>query len=135
MAGAWQVLHKNPISAGGTQQLVCDTSRKASASNRCSSSALPGITHFSPSGIAPGTTHFGCGVTQLAATWVLGHPDAHQLPTSLSGIFPTRTLFALCVSITRSQLEDTSRISAAVSQSQAPFLQQDHAYRDRAYFL
>lgn len=104
MAGARRVLHKNPISAGGTQQLLCDTSqkkkKKALASNRCSSSALPGITHFSPPGIAPGTTHFGCGVTQMPTSSppvsVGVSPPGPSLPSayqSLSHSFRTRPEF------------------------------------------
>lgn len=74
--------------------------KKALASNRCSSSALPGITHFSPPGIAPGTTHFGCGVTQMPTSSppvsVGVSPPGPSLPSayqSLSHSFRTRPEF------------------------------------------
>ena len=111
-ARAWHTLWKNPISAGGLQQPVCDTG-KAMVSNGDSRSDLPGLMHLSPSGVASRAAHaLGTRASQLAATRVLGFQDTHQLPISLGESFSTWTLFALGASINHTSLGQVLNFSS-----------------------
>lgn len=85
-ARVWLVLQKNSVSAGGLQQLVCDSS-KALVWNR-SCSALPGRLQVSPSGSALRAAHaLGTRASQPTAIQMLSFQNTHQLPISLAVSF------------------------------------------------